>query len=913
MSNTSKTNTANIVVSYINRPIKEIIRFVNSGARTNDSYLFRLSNDNILKFSHSYNFNKSDGDDIGSKITLETVDVEGVFENVLFGNAMELGYSADVLEELRQKTLNEIIRRTEIRAKLDGFTFAGFTDINRLGLKPFKATFGDKVEFEFGRLVTNTDLVEELKQTLVKIDGGDKLAEEIVSKLIQKGRYRKIDNPNPRFGTTVRPQDVEVIAETSLSAIFDDFSLNNTDTSVLPTPYFYFYYGSNDNPYAWSGPIAAQMVNAKYNYSVENGKKSIELEFATTYNFPAFSKLALDKRGFSVTVPPEPVAAQVLSPTAVYQVGFLNNYVRGVVPLDGITPDGTHLAIKNVITDYIRRVTDPSVNVLVLLPNINDIIKKVLIDYYKEFTIAEVDQWEIESNKTHAFLRFFQDLGFKVNLLTPPDIDNPPKDLRSLLGAKVQLKTKLSTDALPQQESSVAEHYEKMSNLNGAYFNDIVLTLSLSKDFKESFRKPLDRIIAGMSDKLSPIQPCLEIIDNLEFVNEFYNYLRFRKLDIYYDIRPNKPIVVFGDRFIIEKYLYGKKFYELQEILERRTTTKEKDLAEGLSLADRLKKYAKETKDSGDYLEKFDKRLFLGDKNSYIIDIASKYFLRIDTTRDGFSYENNFYVPPRGEFQLPSKAEENLLKSRIPIFKSGITESNILNLDLNLNDYYFATLKSVWQSKDTLNLQVDSNIQVDVSSLTAFDTSTLDTMVDSLQNLNLPATAQLRLESVFQFLQKDSKFNNPALTATEKSNQMYLLITFLAKELERIKSPNQNSNTNAKGLTVIVGSHESVNPYIQYLNMFTRVVNNAFVGYVKTLPMFYLTGTAFSLPPVALLIEETNVPPYERRNFITRTFNGLWSILGFKHTITKDEMSSEFWIVKDIRLEIPLIIQKGAK
>jgi hypothetical protein len=416
-----------------------------------------------------------------------------------------------------------------------------------------------------------------------------------------------------------------------------------------------------------------------------------------------------------------------------------------------------------------------------------------------------------------------------------------------------------------------------------------------------------------MSDKLSPIQPCLEIIDNLEFVNEFYNYLRFRNIDNYYDIRPNKPIVVFGDRFIIEKYLYGKKFYELQEILERRTTTKEKDLAEGLSLADRLKKYAKEKKDSGDYLERFDKRLFLGDKNSYIIDIASKYFLRIDTTRDGFSYENNFYVPPRGEFQLPSKAEENLLKSRIPIFKSGITESNILNLDLNLNDYYFATLKSVWQSKDTLNLQVDSNIQVDVSSLTAFDTSTLDTMKDSLQNLTLTAASQLRLESVFQFLQKDSKFNNPALTATEKSNQMYLLITFLAKELERIKSPNQNSNTNAKGLTVIVGSHESVNPYIQYLNMFTRVVNNAFVGYVKTLPMFYLTGTAFSLPPVALLIEETNVPPYERRNFITRTFNGLWSILGFKHTITKDEMSSEFWIVKDIRLEIPLIIQKGAK
>jgi hypothetical protein len=73
--------------------------------------------------------------------------------------------------------------------------------------------------------------------------------------------------------------------------------------------------------------------------------------------------------------------------------------------------------------------------------------------------------------------------------------------------------------------------------------------------------------------------------------------------------------------------------------------------------------------------------------------------------------------------------------------------------------------------------------------------------------------------------------------------------------------------------------------------------------------VFYLTGTSLSLPPIILLLEETNLPPYDKKNFITRSFNGMWSILGYKHTISSDDMSSEFWVVKDIRLEIPLVIQ----
>lgn len=894
---TTRTTAANIVVSYLARPKSEILDFVKFQGRYNDAYLFKVANDNIIKFTHSYNFNKSEGDDIGTKITLEMVDLENVFENALFGNITELRYSQDALEKLRKESLDDLTARIKLKNQL--------------------IDFGNNLT-SFRLSKNNNNLTTDISTAI----NNPTLAEQIISKLKEKGIYKKevfTKGQQGAFNADFR----ETLTELSLSSVFDDFNLNSIDPSVLPTPYFYFYYGLGDDESNWTGPVAAQITNSKYNYSVENGKKSIELEFATTYNFPAFSKLALDKRGFTTTVPPKFRIAQVISPqvTPIYTILPLLPSIQQNIsnfPLNFLDVKGLQLSIKNVITDYIRTVTTKDMNVMVLLPDLESLVSNVVRDYYNSFTIDDGTTFEVNQRKSNAYASFFIDLGFETQIVDSVKIKklrgssvNAPitrQQLDSYIGDEIVFDFSQSPVSYSDQEKMSEGAIEKKELGFGPAANDQIIALSLRKEAGESFKKPLERLISGITNKNSVTQMCLEIIDNLDFVKKFKEYLLSSSdsaVRAYgQTINENVPLVVFGDKFIIEKYLYGKKFYEIKQIIERRTRTSTKDLKEGLSFQDQVAKWATEAKDTDTYLHKFDKAMLTGNNFSYIINIASEYFLRINPLKD-YVFDNSLYSFPQGDFELPQQTKANLQNALIPVFKSGVTESNILSLDLNINDFYFATLRSVWLQNDTLNLVTDSNAPVvtDAEIISGFDEYSVMLIKDVIANASLsPLSPQVNLENIFTILNDDVVFNY--LSPAEKSEKLLKLINFLTQQI------SFNTGLNGKDIKIIVGSHLSVNPYIQYLNMFTRVVNNTFVGYMKTIPAFYLAGTANSMPPIALIIEETNTPPYERKNFITRSYNGLWSILGFKHTINSDEMFSEFWIVKDIKLEIPLALER---
>lgn len=920
MSYSEKIDVPNVVVSFINRPLAEAIKFIKSGARENSGYLFRIPNDNIIKFTHSFNFNKSEGDDIGAKITLETIDPEGFFESTLFGNSGELPFSDATLKKLRDDAYADILKRVQIREKLEKFDFSSIQFFPEKQDSLVRTVPEDSTYYnlKLGKVSLSNDLQSYL--------GDKELADNIIQKLVDKKIYnristreqetlsdnsvdverlnnlRQLNRQDSLFVNTPFQGVIETLSEKSLSSIYADLNLNVDlkDASALPTPYFYFYYGLRDDPNQWTGPVAAQMVNARYNYAAENGKKSIELEFATTFNFPAFSKLALDKRGFLSTLKTPIRLCQVINPETITGNYSLNS--------SQIATKGLHLCVKNVITDYIRSCTTQDINVVILLPDIEKIISQIAIDYFSTYETSTVNPnpFKLNALKTDAYIKMYQDMGFSVSRLNRGDIEsfNTTNNINEL-GAPLKLKNTTIGNYSVGYGSDALSFYESTKELKGN--NSIFVGLSLKKDLTESFKKPLERLISGMSNKISPNQICLEIIDNLEFVKEFKKYCKGVGLNSYSDVINEKmPIVVFGDKYLIEKYLYGKKYYELQNILERRERTQSKNINEGLSYEDRLTKYASEAKTANNYLHYIDNIIF---SDKYIINLASKWFLK----KENVAATNNFSTFPYGDYTLTDTTRLNLKKASIPIFKSGVTESNVLNIDLNLNDYYFAMLRSVWQSKDTLNLIHNSNgSKINQDQLSSFITSgSLEDLKVKvgITNMSIPAPDSLELGQVFKVLLEDSKFLS--LSEKEKESSINDIVMFLAQQLEQRRvDPSTSAPLQSSGkIKIIVGSHENVNPYLQYLTMFSKVVNNAFLGYVKTLPIFYLSGPANSLPPIILLLEETNVPPYNRKNFITRSFNGMWSILGYKHTISNDELSSEFWIVKDIRLEIPLIIQ----
>ena len=104
----------------------------------------------------------------------------------------------------------------------------------------------------------------------------------------------------------------------------------------------------------------------------------------------------------------------------------------------------------------------------------------------------------------------------------------------------------------------------------------------------------------------------------------------------------------------------------------------------------------------------------------------------------------------------------------------------------------------------------------------------------------------------------------------------------------------------------MIGSHENINPYISMISIFSKLVNSAYEGIIKTIPSFHISGTALSTPPILLVLEEVNTVPYKSKGFITRALNGLYAIRGYKHTISGDEIHSEFYIVKSIKLDLPI-------
>ena len=937
MSYSQKIDVPNVVVSFINRPLAEAIQFIKSGARENSSYLFRIPNDNIIKFTHSFNFNKSEGDDIGAKITLETIDPEGFFESTLFGNSGQLGFSDKFLNKLRDDALDNINKRLELRKKLDDFSLSGIGfgkrdtvtgSVDNENL--FRIQKFDAPSRSTGIVGVNLDPwkpdapISTLSTQLNSVLQDEELTNLILSKLKERKSYSLsytkdavsfigpvvfgglgvFESPIPDVGRGESLLGVvEKISPSAISDIYNELNIGDDlkDLNILPTPYFYFYYGIGDNPNQWSGPIAAQMTNARYNYAAENGKKSIELEFATTFNFPAFSKLSLDKRGFLSTLKTPIRLCQILVPEANSGNYSLNPAV--------VVSNGLHLCIKNVITDYIKSCTTEDINVIILLPDIEKIVSKVAFNYFSAYETSTTNPnlFKLDALRADAYIKMYQDMGFSVARLNRDDIEsfNNPNNI-SQLGGSITLKNTTIGNYSVGYGSDALSFYERAKETKRD--SSVFVGLSLKKDHTESFRKPLERLLSGMNNKISPNQLCLEIIDNLEYVKEFKEYCKSTNGLVEYAniINEKMPIVVFGDRYLIEKYLYGKKYYELENILERREKTQSKNLSEGLSYEDRLLKYASESKTGNTYLHKFDTLIF---SDKYIINLASKWFLK----KNNVAATNNFSTFPYGDYTLTDTTRLNLKKASIPIFKSGVTESNILNIDLNLNDYYFAMLRSVWQSKDTLNLIYNSNgPEINQDQLSSFITSNSleDLKVEvGIMNMSISAPDSLELGQVFKVLLEDSKFLS--LSEAEKESGIKNIVLFLAQQLEqRRNDPSTPAALQSSGkIKIIVGSHESVNPYLQYLTMFSKVVNNAFLGYVKTLPIFYLSGPANSLPPIILLLEETNVPPYDKKNFITRAFNGMWSILGYKHTISNDELSSEFWIVKDIRLEIPLIIQ----
>jgi hypothetical protein len=867
MSNPQKV--PNIVVSLLNRPKEEAIAYVNAGDKNSSEYMFRLANDNIVSFSHSYNFDKGDGDNIGNLITLELIDPENVFEYTIFSNYDLLTKNQKQIAEMRKASIAELNRLIGIRNILKDY-FAQTTQITATVNNTYNLTDTELKESAQER-VTGV-LGKELTDLFKTTNDSDLIPFDLAEKIINKIREKKLIN----FSFDVKDTSVTasgLIPSGAFDNLVSDLNLDNLEQKlqITPTPYFYFYYGLNDNPNEWTGPVAAQFTDAKYDYSYESGRKSITMKFTTTFDWPAFSKLALDVRGFTTTRVP------------IYR--SLGDLKLETIDLTNATTTKNasffelNTVLVETISEYIKDITSDTVQVLVILPDLDKIIQNSFTRYSESLVLEGATFFNQSAFRLDAYARLLNDMGFSTNYYEEP------------VSKKISAGDIIPNDVKIDKNFGGYAQGALIDKANIPQKQKLILGVGISKDINESFRDPLQKIITGIKNKTTLIDPAFEVIDDMQFVKEFVEHLQNINSP-YRTFSPDKPIVVFGDRYIIEKYLYGKKFYILNGIVqEGRTTTEAENPNQ--PLADFNSYVARNfAKNSGDDLLPAT-ILHMFDSN-YINNIASKYFLKVDTCK---KVNSSLYTSPTDVLSIDNKAVlEKLEVARIPIFKSGVKESNVLNIDLNFNDFYFVALKSVWSQSETLNLVSNDSTTtppVNTNQLNSFDEKELDRIRKQAKEISIAKNKDLDIVELFQFIDTDSGFSTfKNKTDVEKGEELQLLLKIIQQE-------NQN-------LKIIVGSHENINSYLTMLSLFSTLVNRAYQGVVKTLPFFHISGTALSTPPILLLLEEVNTPPYKSKGFITRALNGLYQIRGFKHTISTEDICSEFYIVKSIQLDMPI-------
>jgi len=882
MSNPQKV--PNIVVSLLNRPKEQAIAYVNASTKDSSEYMFRLANDNIVSFSHSYNFDKGDGDNIGNLITLELVDPENVFEYTIFSNYDLLTKNQNEIAEMRKESISELNRLIQIRNKLKDYfnsvttkTITKSVDLyiktgSGAGNSQYIVKSDSASQRELQSLVIE-DISAGIKNILPNDPQNlnkDDFTKKIIS-VLQEGGYVSFSyDKKDSIGTSKKTIDASaVIASGTFDNILSDLNLDNLEQKlqITPTPYFYFYYGLNDNPNEWTGPISAQFTDAKYNYSYESGRKSITMNFTTTFDWPAFSKLALDVRGFTTTLAP------------IYRK--LNVIQLQTLQTTQATPGDYNTILTELISEYIKRATSKDTQVLVLLPDLNTILKNSFENYAASLELEGGNPYSQEAYRIDAYARLLDDMGFSTNYFVD-DINIPP-------GGQINTQKTVTKNFRGFAQGSLTDQAALFSFNNPNTF--LTLGVGIGKDITQSFRDPLQKIIVGIKNKTAIIDPTFEVIDDQQFVKEFIGHLNSINSPYAQKFKnANSPIVIFGDRYLIEKYLYGKKFYILNGIVqEGRTTTEAKDLTQPLADFNSYVARAVANNSGDDLLSQDMKGIFNDD---YIKKIASKYFLKVETCQ---KVNSSLYTSPTDVLALPT-VTESLKVARIPIFKSGVKESNVLNIDLNFNDFYFVALKSVWSQSETLNLVSNDSPNtpsVNTNQLNSFTLDELDRIKKQAKEISIAKNKDLDIVKLFQFIDKDSGFTDfKNKTDVEKGEQLELLLKFIQQE-------NQN-------LKIIVGSHENTNSYLTMLSLFSTLVNRAYQGVVKTLPFFHISGTALSTPPILLLLEEVNTPPYTSKGFITRALNGLYQIRGFKHTISTEDICSEFYIVKSIQLDMPI-------
>lgn len=801
----------NVAISVVPLSTQEVIQKLQNPFNDTSQLLFRLPSDNIVSFTHEYLFSKGKQDNIGNEIDLIFIDPEELFLKKFLGNNLGAIKVNNLQEKIASQIPSQLQSTTNLRNRITQLQDRDLTRSEVIGKVPelsqanLTSIIPDSLQFSFSS--QDLDASQRVLPT--------RITQEKVKQLLSAANLP---------------------AEAS------------ADTSANPNPYLYFYYGLGNNPNDWAGPVAGQIVAAKYDYSPESGRKQIQMRFTSTYDFAGFSYLKLDQRGITTTVNlPWRCAVR-------FQTASINNKLTTLLDFND-HDQRIHEACVAAIQDYIKAITSPNVNVVVILPDFGKIIKNKINTYNTQKIGTTADQ----ISDIYTYYTALTSLGFDVVMLSDNEITEKAFDTE--VASLVILKKSTPIRTLDPRVG-YEKDFEKRAR-GGAK----LLAIKLRKELLESYNKPIDRLCTGISNStaVKTFEPIFEVYDDPKGLSPYFDKVN-KNISIINNEFGQKPIcnareiqsnenyptVIFGDREYLEFLLYGKAV--------------QANVSQGgqSRVSNQLKQH----------LGIFDQTCF---DDSYI-SAAADYHLNVTTQEDQFS------IFPSRQYELSQQATDQIKNSKVFFLKYGVQEPNVLDFNININDFFFSLITKLNVRTEELSIVIDS--PGDLIPLSDFtnreDISKLEDELDladkNFLNQEIVDTIKTRLTS-----------NNQNISQEELLKAILYFST-------KTKKGQQNQ--------IVLPISADQGRDLAYYSILKKLMQNAYTGTVKTLPVFRLSKVPTSLPMALFIANDPKYVPYSKgqEDSIIKALNGFWTILGFRHVISQDDVFSEFKLIKQYRL-----------
>ena len=599
---------------------------------------------------------------------------------------------------------------------------------------------------------------------------------------------------------------------------------------------FVVAYGVGQDLRTWAGPFVGLLVNAEYDYKA-NGSKILKIDIiadssqflegggsphlpegAQRVDCQGYSDpILLSQKGGKHPDADEPSKKTGYKPQT-EEVGPSSNCTE--VMYVSVKP--IHDIVDQAILRYVESATHLPGNVLLLLPNLDDIFKEqvqVSKDALPEIgpgcednAVPEALAALVTANNT-----VLCDLGFTLQEM--PKGDQTKNETTDTLDVKKQ----------EEFDDAICAFQHQLESTNAL----AQISSQGSPNFHAPLKKILDNITKAAADKYA-----------LEFDYFFENNLQVLKFWKEQGIISDDGIAAFviGEKRLIHTFLYPP-----------------------VSVYAQPPEYA--TNDNYD--------TFHGGYQSKMRELSHKPYNDYD-----FSFGNPSVVSDEFALTPGSEAASEVEKSNIPVFKSGVPNSNILSLNFKDNNLYFTMLN--FASHQQVTTALKSGMKKAITTTYAKDIQNIKKAISNW----LDDEGADAIQSLAQEL--DPQFAEAAKQAGVDDVAAVLL--------------NGMKSDKRKGeLSVELLPQEAKNPAQLALSMLQYWYSLAVNISITSLPMFHISNISNLNKKALVFIKEPQMMGINQDpdQALTRKWlSGLYRMYGFKHIISGKKVESSFELTR---------------